>query len=171
MICLDSKFHVFLRWVDKGDEQKFAEAVTLLHQKNKKIVLSIGGITYNQLWASAVTNTDTFASNAKTFIDKYGLDGVDIDYGGLCTAIVFLFSIFLFRLKCVLTCRRDSKRQSERERERAEESEYLCVCVCVCVCVCEREREKERERERERWGGEGRNKQMLARLNISILFL
>ena len=52
--------------------------------RNIKVLLSIGGWTYSQdghfNFVTDATSRATFVSNAVSFVENFGLDGVDIDF-------------------------------------------------------------------------------------------
>lgn len=57
--------------------------VATAHSKNTKVAIAIGGWSDSKYFSWAVANEanrKTFVANIKKMVDKYGVDGVDIDW-------------------------------------------------------------------------------------------
>ncbi len=59
----------------------FKSDVQYLQSKGKKVLLSIGGQN-GEVQLTSSTAADTFVSSVSSIIDKYGLDGLDVDFEG-----------------------------------------------------------------------------------------
>ncbi|MEO1263811.1 MAG: glycoside hydrolase family 18 protein [Bacteroidota bacterium] len=64
----------------KTAEHSIKEGIKALHDKNTKVMLSVGGWAGN-CWDS-VTDVSTLVDNIMKVVDDWDLDGVDIDYEG-----------------------------------------------------------------------------------------
>jgi chitinase len=62
-------------------EAQFIAAIKAKRQAGKKVLLSIGGQN-GQVQLTTTAARDKFVSSVSAIIDKYGLDGVDIDFEG-----------------------------------------------------------------------------------------
>jgi chitinase len=62
-------------------ESAFIAAIKAKRAAGKKVLLSIGGAN-GQVQLTTTAARDTFVSSVSAIIDKYGLDGVDIDFEG-----------------------------------------------------------------------------------------
>jgi chitinase len=62
-------------------ESAFIAAIRAKRQAGKKVLLSIGGAN-GQVRLETTAARDTFVRSVSAIIDKYGLDGVDIDFEG-----------------------------------------------------------------------------------------
>lgn len=62
-------------------EEEFLSDVQYLHNKGKKVILSIGGQN-GQVQLKTAAAKNTFVSSVSAIVDKYGLDGLDIDFEG-----------------------------------------------------------------------------------------
>jgi chitinase len=62
-------------------EAQFIAAIKAKRQAGKKVLLSIGGQN-GQVQLTTTAARDRFVSSVSAIIDKYGLDGVDIDFEG-----------------------------------------------------------------------------------------
>ncbi len=66
---------------DVESEEEFKAAVAEKQAQGKKVLLSIGGQN-GQVRLTTTQARDTFVSSVSSIIDKYGLDGLDIDFEG-----------------------------------------------------------------------------------------
>jgi chitinase len=62
-------------------EAQFIAAIKAKRAAGKKVLLSIGGAN-GQVQLTSTAARDTFVSSVSAIIDRYGLDGVDIDFEG-----------------------------------------------------------------------------------------
>ena len=62
-------------------EAEFIAAIRAKRAAGKKVLLSIGGAN-GQVQLTTTAARDTFVSSVSAIIDKYGLDGVDVDFEG-----------------------------------------------------------------------------------------
>jgi chitinase len=62
-------------------EADFTAAIRAKQAKGKKVLISIGGQN-GQVQLTTTTARDRFVSSVSAIIDKYGLDGLDIDFEG-----------------------------------------------------------------------------------------
>ena len=62
-------------------EADFIDAIRAKRQAGKKVLLSIGGAN-GQVQLTTTAARDKFVSSVSAIIDRYGLDGVDIDFEG-----------------------------------------------------------------------------------------
>ncbi|GID60916.1 hypothetical protein Aco03nite_093200 [Actinoplanes couchii] len=62
-------------------EAAFIAAIKAKRQAGKKVLLSIGGAN-GQVQLTTTTARDTFVRSVSAIIDRFGLDGVDIDFEG-----------------------------------------------------------------------------------------
>ncbi|MEU4238123.1 glycosyl hydrolase family 18 protein [Actinoplanes sp. NPDC026619] len=62
-------------------EAAFLAAIKAKRAAGKKVLLSIGGAN-GQVQLTTTAARDTFVSSVSAIIDKYGLDGVDVDFEG-----------------------------------------------------------------------------------------
>ncbi|AGL20694.1 chitinase [Actinoplanes sp. N902-109] len=62
-------------------EAEFIAAIRAKRAAGKKVLLSIGGAN-GQVQLTTTQARDTFVSSVSAIIDKYGLDGVDVDFEG-----------------------------------------------------------------------------------------
>ncbi|GAA2613338.1 hypothetical protein Adu01nite_05740 [Paractinoplanes durhamensis] len=62
-------------------EAAFIAAIKAKRAAGKKVLLSIGGAN-GQVQLTTTAARDTFVSSVSAIIDKYGLDGVDVDFEG-----------------------------------------------------------------------------------------
>src|SRR3954463_1990625 len=62
-------------------EEQFIAAIKAKRAAGKKVLLSIGGAN-GQVQLTTAAARDTFVGSISAIIDKYGLDGVDIDFEG-----------------------------------------------------------------------------------------
>jgi chitinase len=62
-------------------EEQFIAAIKAKRAAGKKVLLSIGGAN-GQVQLTTTAARDTFVSSVSAIIDRYGLDGVDIDFEG-----------------------------------------------------------------------------------------
>jgi len=69
--------------INDGNSQMITNLVTTAHQKGVKVMLSIGGWTWSNNFptiAASAQARSKFASQCLSYINKYKLDGVDIDW-------------------------------------------------------------------------------------------
>ncbi len=62
-------------------EADFIAGIKAQQAKGKKVVISVGGQN-GQVQLTTAAARDAFVSSASAIIDKYGLDGIDIDFEG-----------------------------------------------------------------------------------------
>ncbi|RKS09389.1 chitinase [Nocardiopsis sp. Huas11] len=62
-------------------EQEFTAQIDAAQARGKKVVLSVGGQN-GQVALETAAARDAFVSSASEIIDRYGLDGIDIDFEG-----------------------------------------------------------------------------------------
>ncbi|WP_432051080.1 chitinase [Verrucosispora sp. NA02020] len=62
-------------------EAEFTAAIRAKQQQGKKVLLSIGGQN-GQVQLTTTTARDTFVRSVSAIVDRYGLDGLDIDFEG-----------------------------------------------------------------------------------------
>ncbi|GIF24700.1 chitinase [Actinoplanes tereljensis] len=62
-------------------EAQFIAAIKAKRAAGKKVLLSIGGAN-GQVQLTTTAARDTFVSSVSAIVDKYGLDGVDVDFEG-----------------------------------------------------------------------------------------
>lgn len=62
-------------------EAEFTAAIQAKQAAGKKVLLSIGGQN-GQVQLTTATARDTFVSSVSAIIDRYGLDGLDVDFEG-----------------------------------------------------------------------------------------
>jgi chitinase len=66
-------------WLHDGNQNQIIQIIEGLQKKNKLVLISIGGADA-PLWNLKSINMDVFATNIKNFVDRYRLNGIDIDY-------------------------------------------------------------------------------------------
>jgi chitinase len=62
-------------------EAEFIAAIRAKQQQGKKVLISIGGQN-GQVQLTTTAARDTFVSSVSAIIDRYGLDGLDVDFEG-----------------------------------------------------------------------------------------
>ena len=62
-------------------EAEFIAAIRAKQAAGKKVLISIGGAN-GQVQLTTTAARDTFVSSVSAIIDRYGLDGLDIDFEG-----------------------------------------------------------------------------------------
>ncbi|GEP64155.1 hypothetical protein CBE01nite_19230 [Clostridium beijerinckii] len=62
-------------------DTEFKSDVQYLQSKGKKVLLSIGGQN-GEVQLTSSTSVNNFVNSVSTIIDKYGLDGLDVDFEG-----------------------------------------------------------------------------------------
>jgi chitinase len=62
----------------ESDAQLTADVATM-HAAGKKVLLSIGGATATSLNLATAANITSFETSVESIIDKFGLDGIDLD--------------------------------------------------------------------------------------------
>ncbi|KAK4056512.1 hypothetical protein OIO90_002359 [Microbotryomycetes sp. JL221] len=69
----------FIGW---NSDQLLRQLVSNAHARNTKVLIAIGGWSSSQYFSDAVLsqNRATFVRNIVTMVNKYGVDGVDIDW-------------------------------------------------------------------------------------------
>ncbi|HZE37948.1 MAG TPA: chitinase [Stackebrandtia sp.] len=66
---------------DVESDDEFAAAIKAKQQAGKKVLLSIGGAN-GQVQLTTTAARDAFVDSVSGIIDKYGLDGLDVDFEG-----------------------------------------------------------------------------------------
>ncbi|EQD82913.1 chitinase [Saccharopolyspora erythraea D] len=66
---------------DVETEQEFIAGIRQKRSEGKKVVLSVGGAN-GQVRLETAAARDAFVASASAIIDRYGLDGLDIDFEG-----------------------------------------------------------------------------------------
>ena len=87
------------------DEAQLRDLVARGHQAGTKVGIAIGGWGADQAFiamAATAVSRDRFAANASAFCDRFGLDGVDIDWEFPTTANADAFESLMKSLATVL---------------------------------------------------------------------